>query len=178
MRLTINLATRVYVNTRQLNICIAAAIALLLLVMAAVCGNIAADLGAAKRLKDGIAVLEGKSRKGAAVPEKDYQALLARIRFANGVIEQKTFDWLMLFDRLEGVVPDGIAISSIEPSAKDGGLRLSGVAKGFGNLRNFVENLEGSKFFTDVYLVSQSELQVSPAEKGLSFNITCKAAYK
>ncbi len=72
MRLTINLATRVYLNTRQLNLGIAAAVALLLLLMAAVAGNIAADLGTMKRLKDGIAALDGKSRKGAAVPEKDY----------------------------------------------------------------------------------------------------------
>ncbi len=94
------------------------------------------------------------------------------------MIEQKSFDWLMLLDRLESVVPDGIAITAIEPSIKDGGLKLGGVAKGFGNIRKLVENLEDSKFFTDVYLVNQSEMQVSQAEKGLAFNISCKVAYK
>lgn len=180
MRLTINLATRVYLNTRQLNICIAAAVALTLLLMMVIAGNIASDLGTMNRLKHGIAVLEGKSRKtvGGAVPEKEYQAMLARIKFANGVIEQKTFDWLMLFERLESVVPEGVAIIAIEPSPKDGRLKLGAVAKGFGNLRKFVENLEDSKFFTDVYLVNQSDLQVSQTEKGIGFHIACKAAYK
>ncbi len=180
MRLTINLATRVYINMRKVNFLIAGSIALLMILLSVIVANIAADLGSMRRLSSGIALLEGKAAKsaGAAVSERDYQDLMAKIRFANGIIEQKTFDWLMLFDRLENVVPDGIALSAIEPDPKDRGLKIGGMAKGFGNIRKFMENLEDSKFFTDVYLVSQSAMQVSQSENGMSFQITCKAAYK
>ncbi len=180
MRLTINLATRFYINMRRVNFLIAGAILLLLILLSAIVADIASDLGTMRRLNSGIAALEGKAAKsaGAAVPDRDYQDLLARIRFANGIIEKKTFDWLTLFDRLENVVPDGIALSAIEPDPKDMGLKIGGLAKGFGNIRKFMENLEDSKFFTDVYLVSQSAMQVSQNEKGMSFQITCKAAYK
>jgi type IV pilus assembly protein PilN len=180
MRLTINLATRIYINKRRLNFFIVAAFALLVLLLLVNVGNIATDFGDIQRLNDGIDILEGKTKKatGATVPDKEYQALLARIKFANGLIEQKTFNWLMLLDKLEGVVPDGIAVASIESSPKDEGLKLDGMAKNFGALRKFMENLEESKYFTDIYLVGQSDTQVSPSQKGIAFHITCKAKYK
>ena len=180
MRLTINLATRIYIDMKRLNFFIAGTLVFLTLLMLFNASNIAAGFKEKGRLKHGITVLEGKTReiKSAAVPEQKYQALLASISFANGIIERKTFDWLMLFNRLESVVPEGIAISSIEPSPKDKGLRLAGVAKNFGNLRKFVENLEESKFFTEIYLVSQSDAQGLDGQKATGFNITCKATYR
>jgi len=179
MLLTINLATRIYINKRRLNIFIAVTLILLTLILLFNVREVVKGYGEKRRLTHGIAVLEGKSKdaKSSAVSEKEYQALLGRIKFANVIIEQKTFDWLMLFDKLENVVPDGITIVSIEPSPKDGGLKLAGIAKNFGNLRKFMENLEDSGYFTDIYLVSQSESQVSESRKGISFDITCKAKY-
>ncbi|MGD0843142.1 MAG: PilN domain-containing protein [Geobacteraceae bacterium] len=179
MRLTINLATRIYINTRRLNIFIAVALTLLTLFLLFNAREIATSYGEKRRLAKGIAVLEGKAKgaKGGAVPEKEYQALLAGIKFANVIIEQKTFDWLMLFEKLENVVPDGVTLVSIEPSPKEGGLKLAGIAKNFGNLRKFMENLEDSGYFTEINLVSQSNTQVSESRKVISFNITCKAKY-
>jgi type IV pilus assembly protein PilN len=180
MRLTTNLATRIYIDKRRVNVFIFAAFALLVLLLLVNVRDIATEFGDIQRLNHGIAILEGKTKKATsdAVPDKEYQVLLARIKFANGLIEQKTFNWLMLLDKLESVVPDGIAIASIEPSPKDEGLKLAGVAKNFGSLKKFMENLEESKYFTDIYLVSQADMQVSPDQKGLGFNITCKAKYK
>jgi type IV pilus assembly protein PilN len=180
MRLTINLATRIYIDMKRLNFFIAGAIVLLALLLLFNAIKITSGFKEKGRLSHGITVLEGKTRKikSAAVPEKQYQSLLSSIRFANGIIERKTFDWLMLFDRLESIVPDGIAISSIEPSPKDDSLKLSGVAKSFGNLRKFVENLEDSQFFTEVYLVSQSDAQGPAGRSATTFNITCKATYR
>jgi type IV pilus assembly protein PilN len=180
MRLTINLATKIYINTRRLNFFIVAAFALLFILLLINVRSIATDFGSIDRLNHGIATIDKKTKKttGVAVPEKEYQALLGRIEFANRVIGQKTLNWLMLFDKLESVVPDGVAITAIEPSPKDEGLKLDGMAKDFGGLRKFMENLEDSKFFTDIYLVSQSDTQVSADQKGISFHITCKAKYK
>jgi len=165
---------------RRLNLSVIAAFALLVILLLVNVRNIATELGDMERLNRGIALLEGKAKKttSEAVPQKDYQALLARIKFANGLIEQKTFNWLMLLDKLEELVPDGIAISAIEPSPKDEGLKLDGMAKNFGNLKKFMENLEESKYFTDSYLLGQSDVQMPPNQKGIGFHITCKAKYK
>ena len=180
MRLTINLATKTYLNMRQLNLFIAGAFAILLILLLVNIENIANDFKELGQLHDRIADLEGKTRKvaGSAVPEKEYEDLLAKIKFANGVIEQKSFDWLTLLDRLEEVVPDGIAITAIEPAPREGDLKLVGIANGFANIRKLMENLESSKFFTEVYLVSQTDMQVSQTEKGTAFQIICKVGYK
>jgi len=180
MRLTINLATRIYINMRRLNLFIAGAFILLTLLLLVNARNIAAGFVEKGKLSHGIKVLEGSARetKNTAVPEKEYHALLASIKFANGIIEKKSFDWLTLFDKLESVVPEGIAIASIEPSPKDNGLKLAGMAKNFGNLRKFMENLEESKLFTEVYLVSQSNIQGQDGRNGTGFSITCKAMYR
>ena len=180
MRLTINLATRIYINMRRLNLFIAGAFILLTLLLLVNARNIAEGFVEKGKLSHGIKVLEGSARetKNTAVPEKEYHALLASIKFANGIIEKKSFDWLTLFDKLESVVPEGIAIASIEPSPKDNGLKLAGMAKNFGNLRKFMENLEESKLFTEVYLVSQSNIQGQDGRNGTGFSITCKAKYR
>jgi type IV pilus assembly protein PilN len=181
MRLTINLATRIYINTRRLNYIVVAAFALMIFLLLANVRNIATDLGELRLLNQRIAKLEAKTMKSAneaVVPDKEYQALLASIKFANGLIEQKTFNWLMLLDKLEGIVPDGVAIVSIEPSPKDEGLKLEGIAKNFGNLRKFMENLEDSKYFTDIYLLGQADTLVLPGQTGIGFHITCKAKFK
>jgi type IV pilus assembly protein PilN len=180
MRLTINLATRFYINNRLISLSLAGASVLLLLLLLLNIRNIATDYGEMQRLTKETVVLEGKAKgaRSAAVPDKEYQALLNRIKFANGIIEQKTFNWLMLLDKLEGVVPDGIALASIEPDLKDEGLKLAGSARQFSNLRKFMENLEDSKYFTEIYLVNQSDVQVAPGQKGINFNITSKAKYK
>jgi type IV pilus assembly protein PilN len=179
MRHSINLATRIYINTSRFNFLIVSAIAILIFILLFNVRTIANELGEMKKLNQSLDHLEGKVgvAKGAAINEKDYQALLVRIKLANSIIEEKTFDWLMLLDRLEAVVPEGIALVSIEPS-KDGGLKLAGIAKNFGNLRKYMENLEDSRYFTDVYLVGQSDSQQSDGRRGISFNITCKAIYK
>ena len=50
-------------------------------------------------------------------------------------------------------------VTSLEPSLKEGKLKVSGVARNFQTMRKFLENLEDSKFFTDIYLLSQSEVE-------------------
>ena len=179
MRHSINLATRIYINTSRLNFVIISVLTLLVLILVFNIRNSATELGEMKKLNGKLNLLEGKAgaAKGATINEKEYQTQLARIKLANAIIEQKTFDWLMLLDRLETVVPDGISLVSIEPS-KNGELKLAGIAKNFGNLRNYMENLEDSRYFAEVYLVSQSDLLQSDGRQGISFNITCKAIYK
>ncbi|KAF0218293.1 MAG: type IV pilus assembly protein [Geobacteraceae bacterium] len=178
MQLKINLATKTYINTQQLNWSIVAAVALLGLMLFLNVRDIATNAGEIKRVAKEIAVLTGKSAGEKGVSEQEYQAILARIRFANSIIDKKTFNWLTLLDQLESSVPDGIALTSIEPVQKESALKLTGSARNFNNLRSFMENLENSKSFTEVYLVSQAETKVGATQKGITFNITCKAGIK
>jgi type IV pilus assembly protein PilN len=176
MQLKLNLATRTYIDTGRLNLAVAAAVVIFGAALFFQVRETATNAAEIKRFTREMAALSG-GEKG-EVPAKDYQALLARIHFANEVIARKTFNWLALFDRLEGVVPDGIALSSIEPDLKGKSLKLSGAARSFQNLRQLMENLEGSNYFTDVYLQSQTESQLGPNQKVTGFTISCKVDYQ
>jgi type IV pilus assembly protein PilN len=183
MRFNINLATRTYINTKLLKILTAAAVLLLATLLFFNVRNGAVIAAEIKRVTSEIARSDDKSKTTEkAVSEKEYRALMDRIAFANSVIERKTYNWLALLDSLEQVVPDGVAISSIEPETKSQALRLSGIAKNFNNLRTFVEHLEDSKFFSDVYLASQAEAKLGDPNlstaQWITFNLTCRVVKK
>lgn len=178
MLFKINLATRQYINTRQLNLGIGALFILLICLLLLAIRAVATNSGEMERISRELAQLQQTLGTAKAVPDKEYQALLARIQFANGIIATKSYNWLLLLDRLEDVVPDNMALAAIEPDIKEGGLKLGGAARSFSNLRRFMENLEASKFFSDIYLTSQAETKVSEKQKGINFTITCKVAFK
>ena len=85
---------------------------------------------------------------------------------------------VLLLEKLENVVPDGVVITSIAPTPQKGDLKLTGDARSFANLRRLVESLEESEFFSDVYLVSQAESQGPDGQRVTGFNISCKAKFK
>ncbi len=176
MQLKLNLATRTYIDAGRLNAAIVAAVAILGVVLFFQVREVSINAGEMQRLTRETASTPGKAK--GEIPAKDYQALLARIHFANDIIARKTFNWLALFDKLEGVAPDGVAFSSINPDLKGKTLKLAGVARNFRNLRQLMENLEGSNYFTDVYLESQSEMSLAGNKKATGFTISCKVNYQ
>lgn len=175
MRLTINLATKIYLNRRQLNLAFALVIALLLLILLINVKNIATNIGETSRVGKELQALEQKSGStGRKVTEAEYQNLVKHITFANGVIYRKTFSWLGLLDKLENVVPEGVSLNHIEPDSKGKALKLTGTTSTFFRLRQLLENMEESKDFSNIYLVSQSDARVGDTQKGITFSITCQ----
>lgn len=176
MHLKINLASRSYLNRRQFNVAVAVCALILGCLLLINIRNVASNAGEISSVARQIGQYEGKL--GGAVPEKEYQAVLTKIKFANDIIDKKTFNWLTLLDKLETVMPDAVALTTIEPNPKTEELKLTGAAKSFKNVRQFVENLESSKDFRDVYLVSHAELKVGKNQQGINFNISCKVSLK
>lgn len=175
MRINVNLATRYYYDNRKINIAMAVAGALLLLLLVILIGVAVANYGEIRRLKKEQAELDARQKKlGRAVSEKDYQALLPRIGEANAIIEKKAVNWLELLNRLEEVVPDGVAITSIDPDQKSRELKIDGAARSFASLRLFLENMERSPNFPDVLLLNQKELKVRDKQRGISFAISSR----
>jgi len=175
MQINVNLATRYYFDNRKLNIAFAVAGAMLLLLLVVFIGVAVANLGEIRRLKTEQAKLDARhGRLVGAVSEKDYQAVVARIGTANAIIEKKAVNWLQLLNRLEEVVPDGIAVTLIEPDLKTQELKIGGAAKNFAAIRLLLENLERSPHFPDVLLLSHKELKVTEKQLGFSFDISTR----
>ncbi len=178
MVLNTNLATRSYVNVRQMNFALAVIIIILLLWFVFNINGISRNHGEIKHLESEVSSLDKKltgDTKG--IQPKDYELLLAKIRFANAIIDRKSMNWIQFLDQLESAVPDGIALSTVDPDVQKDSLKLIGFAKNFASLRNFFEILEASPYYSNVFLDSQSEVKVGLDQKGVAFTITCKVKY-
>ena len=176
MRLSINLATRTYLNNRQLTLCLIGIFCVLLALLSFNIWRITSTIGETDSVKGELTAIEQKASIGrqAVVPEQDYQRLLGHIRFANAVIARKSFNWVGLLDQLEVVVPDGVALTRIEPDPKSMEVKISGSTLTFSRLRMLLENMEQAKTFSDIYLLSQTGINVGEFQKGLTFSIQCK----
>lgn len=177
MKLTINLATRRYINLRRLNAGLLLGFLLLATLLVFKVREVAKNQAELGRIKN-LAATAGNP-PGAKVSEGELQALAGRVSFANELIQKKTVNWLALLDRLEEVVPEGVALTGIVPGQSTAQeLKLDGVARSFANLRALLENMESSPSFSDVYLRAQSDTKVGVTQQGLTFSVTCKVEYR
>ena len=178
MKLTINLATRRYINMRRLNTGLAVSILLaaaLLVYQVREIANNQVDIN--KIGNESAAASRGSAGEPVVSPEL-LQALDAKIAYGNLLIARKTMNWVAVLDKLEGVVPAGVSLSQVKPSLKDQTLQLAGVARSFSELRTLLENMEESPNFSEVYLLSQNDVKVGKTQQGLGFNISCKVSYQ
>lgn len=185
MKLTLNLASRGYVNRRALFLgyfLLAALLILLLLLLAnsfyrlhvynsqisAHLEEINRDLG-----------LQGSATEEVTSPA--YLQLQERVSYANQLIAKDSFRWTALLDQLEEVVPDGVKIRSIQPDYRQRGLKIACVARGLGDLRAFLDRLITSRHFSDVYLLDQANLMVKDTlgqeHPSVSFLVELKGAF-
>ena len=178
MKFTINLATRRYLNKRRLNgslIVSLSVLALLLVVGVREAANNQAELS---RIRNQNATAASRAG-GAEVGEAQLKSQAARIAFANDLIDRKTFNWLGLLDRLEEVVPSGVALTSVQPDPHQRQLvKIGGTTRSFTSLRALLENMERSRNFSEVYLLSQNIAKVGKAQQGVTFSITCRVIYQ
>jgi type IV pilus assembly protein PilN len=189
MKLTTNLATRRYVNIKLLNLYLVIAMVILAAVLILRVREIAYNQAELGRVKGMLAGARSSS-PGRKVTEADLKSLQGRVDFANAVIDRKAVDWLNLLDRLEEVLPSGVALNQIEPAKQPaqtvgGGasqqaqtVTIGGMASQFSSLRTLLENMEGSKNFSEVYLLSQTETKVGLTQRGIAFSISCRIAIR
>ncbi|HJV64960.1 MAG TPA: PilN domain-containing protein [Geomonas sp.] len=176
MKFTINLATRRYLNLRRIDAALALCLLVLVLLLILRVRETAYNQAELARLKTQIAT--APRAHGAQVSEAQLKAQAGRVAFANSVIERKSMNWLGLLDRLEEVVPAGVAISGLHPDGKDPQkISMTGAARGFSNLRELLENMERSRNFSDVYLMNEAETKVGQTQQGITFSINCKVLY-
>lgn len=180
MLFKINLATKIHVNFRLVRICTLCALLLFSVALVYNVVTISSRFGETKSLTDKLAVMNERVKvaNSKGITEKDYATLFPKIDFANAIIGKKTYNWLTLLDRLETVVPDGVAVVTVDPDPSTQMVKLSGVARNFKRLRQFLENMEDSRDFTEVFLVGEANAPLADGTPGVTFSLTCKAVNK
>jgi type IV pilus assembly protein PilN len=177
MRFTINLATRRYINQRAVSRSLAAVMLVAVITAGFNAYLILSNAREMGTVGDQLTASAGRYQKSTGVSEQEYNALLASISFVNNLLERKNREWLLIFDRLEGTVPDGVALTSLEPDMKDRLLKLKGEASSFGRLRKFVENMQGSSNFRDVTLESHAVEKGEGDRPVVLFSISCRGDF-
>jgi type IV pilus assembly protein PilN len=177
MYFSINLATRTYLDRRLVTRIGAGICALLLVMLAWNVYRAASSVGELHRLRTDISAYETRlNSRPQGVSEKEYARLLGSIKFYNEIIGRKTYNWMGLLEQLELATPEGIALSALNPEMKNGEIKIEGHAKSFAQIKNYVEKLNDSKFFTSVLLLSHTSVAVGERDKSVNFAISCKAA--
>ncbi len=175
MRYRVNLATRVYPDHRLINRFTYGSLVLLTALAAFGGYRIFVSNEILSRLTDDVAVLQGKSgAKVAGVSEADVSRQRSRIIFYNAIIDRKNTNWLAVLDMFEQLTPEGISLSRLSPE-KDGEFKLEGRARSFRAVRQYLEQLDSSKRFSEVLLLSHSNITDDGVLAGVQFSITCKA---
>jgi Tfp pilus assembly protein PilN len=94
------------------------------------------------------------ARTRQAVNAKELDAISGAAREANVIIDQRLFSWTDLLNRLEATLPDEVRITSLRPPvARDGTITvtMTVAAQSVDDIEQFMENLEGTAAFSEVY---------------------------
>ncbi len=93
---------------------------------------------------------------------------------AQQLLQRDAFRWTGLFDRMEGLLPEGVSLLSFNPDYTESSLHINGLAKKLKSLQDLLNNLE-AEGFDPVYLNSQGQTEVDDGRGGkrtaLTFSI-------
>jgi Tfp pilus assembly protein PilN len=172
-----NLATRPFYNERAVNLWLLAAAVLLAGVTAfnvnrvihysrsdtSLARQAAGDEARATELRSAAARLRS------SLDPKDLDRVSVDARRANELIEQRTFSWTELFNRLEATLPDEVRMTGVRPQFdrnRGDVLTISVIARGVDDVNQFMDNLEATGAFrqprsTEERVNDQGQLEAS-----------------
>jgi Tfp pilus assembly protein PilN len=160
-----NLATRPFYDVRRVHAVLAAAAILLAAFTVFNAWQLFsltrrdASLAAAIRQSDATAarLRQDAARARAGIDRERLAAVLEASREANALIDRRVFSWTGLLNQLETTLPAGMRIRSIRPvSGEVMRIELVARARRAEDVEAFVENLEGTGAFHDVFTRSEN----------------------
>ena len=93
------------------------------------------------------------ARVRSSIDRQSLERVISAAREANGVIDERTFSWTELFNRLETTLPPEVRITSVRPSLDRDRritLNITVLARGVDDVNEFMERLEATGAFANV----------------------------
>ena len=184
MEIKLNLASKPYLNRRNVRLWLSVfgILLLLLLLLNGSYGyrNYRQLQMLDKRfqeLNDQIAGIHGPSAD--YTPEK-LITVKDEVELANEIVDADRFHWTNLLSRFESVLPDDVSIHSIQPNFRARTVQLSGVARDVSALTRFVDNLLASEDLNQAFLQSHGEIKQDQSNSSqflTGFSILIKEAF-
>jgi len=177
MKLSINLATRCYLNQRALKLILSCVIVFLVLLLGFQGNVYLKNRQLAQQYQAHLDSLQEQLR--GKLPKRLSSKELAEQRQeydrAEVLLKRDAFRWTTLFDRMERLLPDGVSLRSFNPDYDKNSLLLNGVARNLNNLQDLLRNLQADQF-EQVFLRNQGEVDVDDGRGGkrraLSFSVS------
>jgi hypothetical protein len=160
-----NLATRPFYNQRAVHLAIGI---VAILVLALTVFNVARVITLSARHTELSARADQNEERARAlgqqaataqsgVDNRELEGIAEAAREANAIIDQRTFSWTEVFNRIETTLPPDVMVTSVRPDVRDGVINVSIVVVGqrVEDIDTFMERLEATGAFAD--LLSRQE---------------------
>jgi Tfp pilus assembly protein PilN len=163
--ISINFASKNYLLVRRARTALIAAAVLLCIVLAGMLRSAYTQRAESNSLDRMIQDDRAADAKARVVLDRRSR-LVRDLSAMSGLMELRDFSWTGLLTSLETVVPQGVALTSVDFDFEKRALALNGRARSPEALRTLIVGLEKSPSFKDPFLKHQS------LEKGtISFNV-------
>ncbi|PLY04775.1 MAG: hypothetical protein C0622_02260 [Desulfuromonas sp.] len=173
MKLSINLASRRYVNQRAMQMVFILLVLALVAILLLQGNSLLQDYQLSQSYRTHLAELQ-KELKG-TLPERLSPAEIAERRLlyeqADVLLTRDSFRWTVLFDKMEKLTPDGVSYQGFTPDYEKSNLKVSGVAKDLAALQSLLDNLYAAGF-DQVYLRNKGESSVDDGRGGKRLALT------
>ncbi len=185
MKVTLNLASRHYVNRRAVSRLGLFLILLLVLVLAYLTIGVLQNRSQLDSYKNNIADLDQQLLKlqgevPRSLTSQQIEAQKVEFKQAQALLERDAFRWTALFDRMERRLPSGVSVVSFNPDYKAKTLSMVGVARKLSDLQKLLDNLH-QETFEQVYLNRQGQTSVGDGEGGkvtaISFEVRLEGVF-
>jgi len=176
MRISVNLATRPFIELRPLLAklrLVAIGLALLAVALTFALRSLSAKARAAEAQMNALKAktqnfLQERQRNEARMRQPQNMAVLERSQFLNALFARKSFSWTAVMMDLERVLPVGVQVTSIEPATSKTGevsirLRVSGDRD---RAVDLVRNLERSQRFVSPRLANETAQALEASGRG------------
>lgn len=101
-------------------------------------------------------------RPGAKVDGRATAGLKDEVMHANQVLRQLSFPWEKLFNAVESSGSKDVSLLALDPDLEKGVVRISGEARNFSDMLDYISRLEGQDAIGTVYLQSHQVQQKDP----------------
>lgn len=162
-----------YQSSSQFTLAGMALLALALIALAVIGAYYSNLSDRAARMEARVAQVEHLAHRGrpdGKVDARVAEGLRDEVMHANKVLRQLSFPWDKLFSQVESSGNKDVSLLALDPDVEKGVVRISGEARNFSAMLDYISRLEGQDAIGTVYLQSHQVQQKDP-DKPVRFGL-------
>ncbi len=185
MEIRLNLASKPYLNRKDIRLWLLVACGFLLLLLAINSYYGYQNYRELSLLESRFLELNAQLSGIKGIPEdystKSYAETMVEVAATNDIIAADQFHWTALLTRLEELLPNDVSVLNVQPNFQGRSLQLTAVARDVPAMTAFLDNLLVSEDFSQAYLSRHNETETKqpsgPSQSSVSFSLEIREAF-